>query len=59
MQPQIQLIKQVQQLHAVNHHRVTLDDDTAYHMQAKTKKGELDRLKLRIEAMEQENEINS
>jgi predicted nuclease with TOPRIM domain len=38
----------------VSHHRVTLDDDTAYHMKAKTKKGELDRLRSRIEAMEEE-----
>jgi hypothetical protein len=52
------LIKHVQQQHAVSHHRVTLDDDTAYHMRAKTKKGELDRLRLRIEAVDREIEIN-
>jgi len=37
---------------------VTLDDDTAYHMRAKTKKGELDRLRLRIEAVDHEIENN-
>ena len=48
----------MQQQHAVSHHRVTLDDDTAYHMRAKTKKGELDRLRMRIEAVDREIEIN-
>jgi hypothetical protein len=31
-----------------------LDDDTAYHMKAKTKKGELDRLRANIEQLENE-----
>ena len=48
----------MQQLHGMNHHRVTLDDDTAYHMQAKTKKGELDRLNIKIETMVTEMELN-
>ena len=52
------LIKHVQQQHAVSHHRVTLDDDTAYHLRAKTKKGELDRLRMKIEALDHEIEIN-
>ncbi len=37
---------------------MTLDDDTAYHMRAKTKKGELDRLRMKIEAVDHEIEIN-
>jgi hypothetical protein len=37
---------------------VTLDDDTAYHMQAKAKKGELDRMRMKSEALERESEIN-
>jgi hypothetical protein len=37
---------------------VTLDDDTAYHLRAKTKKGELDRLRMKIEALDHEIEIN-
>jgi hypothetical protein len=49
----------VQQLHGVNHHRVTLDDDTAYHMQAKIKKGELDRLRGKIETLERESDLNT
>ena len=52
------LIKHVQQQHAVSHHRVTIDDDSAYHMRAKTKKGELDRLRMKTEAVDREIESN-
>ena len=42
----------------MQHHRVTLDDDSAYHMKAKIKKGELDRLYGKIIEIEHELEIN-
>ena len=42
----------------MSHHRVTLDDDTAYHLRAKTRKGELDRIRMKIEALDHEIEIN-
>ena len=54
----LQIIKHNQQLHGVQHHRVTLDDDSAYHMKAKIKKAELDRLYGKIIEIEHELEIN-